>query len=289
MRIRLPAWRLPAWRPPDWLAYGAVVAVALGAALARREQAMAPPAPPPIPGAAQMPIAPDSPFASSPVVQVPAATLRTAQTAFSLGEAGVWATASAGLADCKRPGVVVADGRAVEARARARSGPLMILTTAAGAPGLPLAAPGQVQAGGRGFIPAYPRGGPGEVAVRLMGPQTQRVPTRFVPNAPVLAWAEVGHTEGLEGARPGLAGAPVLDARGEVVGVALSESPRRGRIYSTPSEGLRQAIAAAKVALGAAGPGQPIGTDNYGRASDAMRLDARVVQAVCLSGPARAR
>jgi len=281
--------RLPAWRPPDWLVYGAVVAVALGAALARRERAMAPPAPPPIPGAAQMPIAPDSPFASSPLVQVPRAALRTAQTAFSLSEAGVWATASAGLADCRRPGVVVADGRAVEAKARTIAGPLMILTTAAGAPGLPLATPGQVQPGGRGFIPAYPRGGPGEVAVRLMGPQTRRVLTRFVPDAPALAWAEIGHTEGLRGARPGLAGAPVLDAEGEVVGVVLSEAPRRGRIYSTTPEGLRQAIAAARLAPGAAGPGQPFGADNYGRAGDALRLDLRVVQALCLNGLARAR
>lgn len=279
---------LPAWRPPDWLVYGAVVAVALGLALTRRGQAMAPPAPPPIPGAAQMPIAPDSPFAATPVIDVPRSALRTAQTAFSLGEAGLWATARAGLADCRRPGVVVAGGRAVEARAQPGAGPLVILTTAAGAPGLPLAAPGKLQPGGRGFIPAYPRGGPGEVAVWLMGPQTRRVFTRFVANAPVLAWAEVGHTEGMKGVRPGLIGAPVLDAEGEVVGVVLSEAPRRGRIYSTTPEGLRQALAAARLAPGASGPGQPIGTDNYGRAADDLRLDLRVVQAVCLNGAAAA-
>ena len=285
--------RLPAWRPPDWLIYGTVVALVLAVALLRRERAMAPEPPPPVPGAAQMPIPTDSPFAAAPIASVSPAVQRTARTGFSLGEAGLWVTAADGLESCHTPGVMVAEGRAVAGKPRPGADAMQVLATpGAGVPGLPLAGAGQVGPGELGFIPAYPRGGPGEVAVRLLGPQTHRVLARFVANAPVLAWAEIGHTEGMKGARPGLVGAPVLDGAGRVVGLVLSEAPRRGRIYSTTPEGLRRALAASGAAPGPAGPGQPIGTDNYGRAADDLRRDLRVVQVVCLSGrpaPAAAR
>ncbi|MDR3510515.1 MAG: serine protease [Caulobacteraceae bacterium] len=274
---------LSAWRPPDWLVYGAIVAAALAGSLSRRERAMAPEPPPPVPGAAGMPISPDSPLAASPITSVTPAAARGAQTGFSVGEAGVWMTAAAGLGRCRTPGVVAAEGRAAPAVRRPGADAVLVVTTpGAGAPGVPLAAMHDLQAGELGFVPGFPKGGPGEVAARLLGPQTRRVLARFEANEPVLAWAEIGHTEGLKGARPGLVGAPVLDRAGRAVGVLLGESPRRGRIYTTTPDGLRRALAAAGVTPGAAGAGQPIGTDNYGRAADGLRRDLRVVQVVCL-------
>jgi hypothetical protein len=270
-------------RPPDWLVYGAIVTVVLAAAINRRERVAAPEPPPPVPGAAQMPLAADSPFVASPITQVPPGAPRHARTAFSVGEGGVWV--SGGQQPCAGPGVVVAGRRATPARALAASGPLRILTTAgAGTPGLPLATARDVRGGELGFHVGYPQDGPGEVASRLLGPRTLRSLSRAAPNAPVLAWAEIGHTEGLKGARMGLIGAPVLDGEGRVVGVTVGQSPRRGRLYTTTPDGLRRALIAAKVPLGAPGPGQPIGTDNYGRAADDLRRDLRVVQLVCLGG-----
>jgi hypothetical protein len=277
--------RIPAWRPPDWLVYGAVVALALAGALSRRDKAVAPEPPPPVPGAAQMPLAANSPFAGAPIAAVAPSAIRAARTAFSVGESGVWVTAAAGFEPCRKPGLMVADGRATPARARPSPGAVLVLTTAgAGTPGLPLAAAHDVRAGQLGFQPGFPRGGPGEVATRLIGTQTLRSFARTAANEPVLAWAEVGHTEGLKGARPGALGAPVLDNEGRVVGVTLSQSPRRGRLYSTTPDSLRRALAAAGVAPGPSGPGQPIGVDNYGRAADDLRRDLRVVQLVCLGG-----
>jgi serine protease Do len=268
-------------RPPDWLVYGAIVGAVLYAALSRREQIAAPEPPPPAPGVDQLPLPPDSPFVAAPIAPVPAAALRQARTAFSVGETGVWV--SGGQRPCAKPGVVVAGGRAVPARAGAAGGALGILTTAgAGTPGLPLASARDLRRGELGFHVGYPQDGPGEVASRLLGPRTLRSLARAAPNAPVLAWAEIGHTEGLRGARMDLIGAPVLDGEGRVIGVTVGQSPRRGRLYTTTPDGLRRALAAAKVPLGPPGPGQPIGTDNYGRAADALRRDLRVVQLVCL-------
>jgi serine protease Do len=267
----------------DWLIYGLVVALVLAAALAWRNKAMAPEPPPPVPGAADVPIAATSPFGVLPVVPVRSSAILAGQTGFSLGDAGVWITARAALKGCGRPGVMVADGRATPARPRSGAGPLLLLTTlGGGSPGLPLAAARDVRQGEVGFDPGFPERGPSEVAARLIGSGAQRPSVRGAPAAPVLVWAEIGHTDALAGARRGLLGAPVMDARGRVVGVTVGQSPRRGRLYTTTPEALRRAIAAAGIRINASGPGQPIGIDNYGRAADSLRRDLRVAQMVCL-------
>ena len=174
-------------RPPDWLIYGAVVAIILTLALTRRESVSAPPAPPPVPGEAQMPVAGDSPFATAPMVAVQAGALRAGATAVSAGGVGIWLTADANVEDCAKPGLVVADGRAVPAKQGALSGKLRLLATAGGAPGLPLAGAGDLRPGEAGFAAGYPEGGPGEVALRLIGPVILRTGPRIQPNGPALA------------------------------------------------------------------------------------------------------
>jgi hypothetical protein len=76
-------------------------------------------------------------------------------------------------------------------------------------------------------------------------------------------------------------GAPVLDGLGRVQGVLLGEAPRRGRLYAAPVSAVRQAMTLAKVAPVTQPDGEPITTDNYGRAADALRRDLRVVQIWC--------
>lgn len=267
-------------RPPDWLIYGLAVAVILTLALNRRERVSAPPAPPPVPGEAQMPVAGDSPFATAPMVAVQASALRAGATAVSAGPAGVWLTAATNVETCVKPGLVVADGRAVPAKRGARSGKLRILTTAGGTPGLPLAGAGDLRPGEAGFAAGFPEGGPGEVALRLIGPVMLRTAPRIQPNGPALAWAEVGRTEGLYGARMGLVGAPVMDAHGRVAGIVLSQAPRRGLVFTSLPDDARRALA--KTPLGAEGQAEPIGADNYGRAADDLRRALSVIQLVCL-------
>jgi S1-C subfamily serine protease len=266
--------------PPDWLIYLGLVGLILGVALLTRERIGAPAAPPPVPGEAQMPLAADSPFTGAGIVHAPASAVRAARTAFSAGLAGVWVTAGSALGHCRKPALVIADGRAIAARPVGPAGPVRVLTTGgAGVVGLPLTPAGEPRRGELGFEVGFPEGAPGEVAARLVG--TAPWPSSW-RGTPALVWAEAGHTEGLAGARAGLVGAPVLDRAGQVVGVMLAYAPRRGRLYAAPPDALRQALAAAHASPDPSAPGQPIAADSYGRAADDLRRDARVVPLICL-------
>jgi hypothetical protein len=116
-----------------------------------------------------------------------------------------------------------------------------------------------------------------------LGPQTVRSRLRGEPPQALLAWAEVGRTDGLKGTLAGLSGAPAMDGEGRVIGVTLAEAPRRGRIYTTTPGAVRQALAAARVKPATVAAGPPITSDNYGRAADSLRRDVRVAQVVCLA------
>jgi S1-C subfamily serine protease len=271
--------RIP--RPPHWLIYTGLVAVILFAA-SWRQQANAPEAPPPVPGAADMPIAPSSPFAHGPVAPVRAGSETASGTAFSIGDGGVWLTARHVLDGCSQSAIMVAEGRGVAAHVSAVRGDVAVLTTDGGSPSLTFAIAREPRRGQMAFHLGYPQGRPGEAASRLLGQQTIKMRGRGVPAQTMLAWVEVGRTDGLNGALAGLSGAPVLDGLGQVVGVTLAESPRRGRIYSTTPQALREALTAAGVKP-APGVVQSVTTDNYGRVADSLRRDLRVAQVVCLA------
>jgi len=260
-------------RLPVWLIYLTIVAAMLVVALGRREHANAPKPPPPVPGADQAPIAPTSPFADEPLVRLPAAAKTVRGTAFSMNDRGVWLTAASVARRCARPALVVADGWAAPARLRTTHGDIAVLTTAAGAPALAVATAVRPRSGDNGFLAGFSGGGPGEVAALYLGPDTGQER---------LAWAEIGRTDGLEDPLPGLSGAPVLNAAGEVTGMALGDAPRRGRLDATTREALTEALAAANLTRSTAEPAQPISLDDYGMAADSLRRDLSVVEVVCL-------
>lgn len=272
--------RLP--RPPDWLVYAAIVAAILVVALGRQERADAPEAPPPAPGAAELPFALSSPFAPARVAPLAGKTETAAGTAFSVGDSGVWLTARHVLDGCRQSAIVVAEGRGVAARMRALEGDVAVLTTDGGAAALPLALAGDLRRGQTAFHPGFPQGRPGEAASRLLGPQVVGGRRRGEQPSLLLAWSEIGRTDGIKGTLAGLSGAPALDAAGEVVGVTLAEATRRGRIYTTTPQTLRRALIAAGVPIISPNTGEPITVDNYGRIADDLRRGLRVAQVVCL-------
>jgi S1-C subfamily serine protease len=157
-----------------------------------------------------------------------------------------------------------------------------LLITEGGPPALPVAAEAPLRKGQRAFHPGFPQGRAGEVTSRLLGRETLKVFGRGAHDEPVLAWAEVGRTNGLEGTLSGLSGAPALDSRGRVIGVTLAEAPRRGRIYTTAPESFEPAIRGEQRADEAA-TAQPITVDSYGKVSEGLRRDLRVAQVVCLA------
>lgn len=273
-------------RLPDWLIYLAVVLGLILAALSRQERADAPPAPPPVPGEASVPLGPSSPFLSGRVVAVPNPDGPGAGTAFSVSDSGVWITARHVVEGCGQVAVVVAEGRGVIAKVTvSQNNDAALLVTDGGSTALPILSPsglGSLQRGMRGYHAGFPQGTPGEVASRFLGRDRLVVAGRGAKTQPVLVWAEVGRTSGLKGPLAGLSGAPVLDATGRVIGVTVAEAPRRGRIYTTGPSAILELMAKAGRLGARYAPGEAINTENYGRMADALRRDLRVAQVVCV-------
>ena len=273
-------------RFPDWLIYCGAVAAVVFAAMAWRQRADAPPAPPPIPGAADPALlTSETPFNPRKVKPMPDGPLQTrAGTAFSISAAGVWLTARHVIEDCRQAAVIVADGRGVLAKVIADpESDVAVLQTEGGGPPLPLAPKRDLADGQRAFHPGFPQGRPGEATSIYLGRDAWRERARWARPQDVLAWAESGRTDGIKGSLAGLSGAPVLDKAGQVVGVTLAEAPRRGRLYAAPPDAIRAALARAKVKLTGLAQGQPVTIDNYGRVADGLRRDLRVARVACLS------
>uniref|UniRef100_B0T391 Serine protease n=1 Tax=Caulobacter sp. (strain K31) TaxID=366602 RepID=B0T391_CAUSK len=271
-------------RLPDWLIYGAVVSALLVVAIGRQERSDAPPPPPPVPGDVGLPLGPASPFDPSVVVQVPAQGSPGSGTAFSVDDGGSWLTARHVVDGCREAAIVVADGRGVAARITLDpAGDAAILTTEGGAPAVPMRGVAEPpRRGERAYHPGFPQGHPGEVTSRLLGRENLVIRGRGARTEPVLVWAEVGRTDTLKGTLSGLSGAPALDSAGRVIGVTVAESPRRGRIYTTAPETVRDLLMQDRRRTASFALGESITTENYGRVADGLRRDLRVAQVVCL-------
>ena len=273
-----------AWpRLPDWSVYAAGVLVLAIFADSGQERADAPAAPPAVKEAVTA-VASGSSLRPSAMTPLPPPDRQpTSGTAFSVSDTGVWLTARHVVAGCRRAAVMVSEGRGVAAKVWGdRTSDVAVLTPDGGAPPLPLVAGPALVVGQRAYHPGFPQGTAGETTSRFLGRYVLRAAARGSQPQPVLAWAEVGRTDGLKGSLAGLSGAPVLDEAGRVVGVTLAESPRRGRIYTAPPEAIRAALARSGRTPAGYAQGLGITTENYGRAADALRRDLRVAQVVCL-------
>jgi serine protease Do len=269
-------------RIPGWLLYPSSVLTLLGAALGHRSHVDAPRPPPPLPTSEGAVLSQASPIDPAVVVKVRPRRGDAAGTAFSVGDSGVWLTARHVVEHCARAAIMVNETEGVEAKVRlAPRGEAAVLITADGAPALPLAT-GPLRRGELGYEAGYPRGRPGEVASRLLGRGVLYLRGRGHRDVPVLIWAEVGRTEGLRGVLRGMSGAPALDGRGRVVGVAVAESPRRGRLYTTTPEAMISAMISAKTHR-TPGAGMQITPDNYGLAADDLRRSLRIAPVVCVA------
>jgi len=84
--------------------------------------------------------------------------------------------------------------------------------------------------GATGYHMGFPMGSPGLVGSRLLG-KTSAV-RHAGQNGVVLAWLEEWRTEEMTDELDGLSGGPVLNAKGQVVGIVSMASERRGRILT---------------------------------------------------------
>ena len=199
-------------------------------------------------------------------------------SASSVSEAGVWVTAAKTVEGCNAPMVMATDRRGLPAHvALIRKGGIAILTTATGAPPLPIA-DRDIAREGRAFHPGFPRLQPGELTTRRLG-------AKDLNGRRVDLYSETGRTDGLDGGYGGgliaIAGTPVLDEAGRISGVSLSESSPRGLIVAAPISEVRDALAATRLPPATAPEGRAVTVDNYGIVGDALRRAASVAAVIC--------
>jgi serine protease Do len=271
----------------DWLIYVCALGLMLAALFA-----LSPPAdaPPPAPATAYDkafaeeigPLLPEpSPFDEMVLVQV-GAPQNGVGTAFAVNEHGDWLTARHVVEGCASVTLMVAPGNFVPvARITIDDGhDLALLSTGRSPFPVALQLEDPLRVGAEGYAVGFPQGEPGELATRLVARSRLVTRGRRQADAPILAWAEIGRTEGLEGTLGGISGGPMFDADGAVRGVIVAESPRRGRIYTTSPQSVDAFLTKQGIEL-ESGPADRFELSGYGAPSDNARRRLQVVKVTC--------
>lgn len=268
---------------PDWLLYVIVIAAVVFMLFRVDQRADAPEAPP---ASFERGVFLPPPSAYDPEVLVEVGPISSGMgSAFAISEDGWWLTARHVVDGCAHVGLVVSRGAAAPVREikRALFADLALIRTARAPSPLALdTSERNFQVGQRAFHVGFPQGRPGEAYSRLIGRETLVGRGRYDIEEPVLAWAELGRTSGLSGSLSGISGGPAISADGQVIGVTIAESVRRGRLYTAaPSTILRLLRVEQVDAEGA--PAPRMTPDNYGQESDDLRRELAVAQVVCVA------
>ncbi|MAP95130.1 MAG: serine protease [Ponticaulis sp.] len=270
-------------RIPDWFIYTVVLVGVLYALTSRGDQADAPPA---IPEEQQLPdvVLPDpSMFDEQVLVEVDESVGPSVGTAFSVARSGMWLTARHVVDGCDDIAIRVGPNRMirVDRYETYQSGDLALLYTQGGPEPTKLDLDSALKIGQFGYHIGYPQGRPGEVASRLMARSRLVSRGRYDTSEPVLTWAESGRTRNMTGSLGGISGGPIFDEEGEVIGVTVAESPRRGRIYTTAPKAV-QAFLDNEADYPIDGEqSRSMTTRNYGGEGDRLRRNLSVVKVIC--------
>jgi S1-C subfamily serine protease len=271
-------------RLPDWLIYILVLGALLWALSHAGEDASPPP---PSQDAIREGPGPflAGPTAFDPEIIVDVGPQATGLgTAFAIDAAGWWLTARHVVDGCREVGIRVGGGRALKAEATvARFADLALLRTTSAPKPLELdLSPEDLRVGQTGYHIGFPQGEPGEAASRLIGWERLIARGRAEWDEPVLAWNELGRTEGLTGSLAGMSGGPVFDANGRVIGVTIAESSRRGRIYTSSPTKIAELLRLNQVnPVGL--PGPELSLRQYGQKADDLRRELAVAQVLCVA------
>lgn len=273
---------------PDWLVYtlvvGAIVLVLFRIDAPRRNDA-----PPALDGPTTGQILPP-PSVFDPEVLVEVGPVSSGLgTAFAISPEGWWVTARHVVDSCEKVGIIVGRNAAVEVTDQrvAQFADLALLKTPRAPNALSLtASERQLRVGQSAYHVGFPQGRSGEAASRLIGRETLVARGRYAFDEPVLAWAETGRTGNLQGSLAGISGGPALASNGEVIGVTVAESSRRGRIYTATPSSIARLLEVENVTA-EGGPGPRITPDNYGEQADDLRRGLAVAQVVCIAQAGR--
>lgn len=206
-------------------------------------------------------------------------------SAFAISPDGWWLTARHVVDGCDAVGLIVSRGAAARVTdvKRALFADIALLKTESAPLALALdTSERRFQIGQRAFHVGFPQGRPGEAYSRLIGRETLIARGRYDMEEPVLAWAELGRTSGLRGSLAGISGGPTLAANGQVIGITVAESARRGRIYTAAPSSIMRLLRVEQVEAQGE-PAERLTPDNYGLASDDLRRNLAVAQVVCVA------
>jgi S1-C subfamily serine protease len=270
---------------PDWLLYIIVIAAVVFVLFRvdESQRADAPEALPDLPEAGAF-LPPPSIYDPEVLVEVgPVAS--GLGSAFAISEEGWWITARHVVDACERVGLIVSHGAATPVTdvKVALFADLALLKTDRAPASLAIdTSERRFQVGQRAYHVGFPQGRPGEAYSRLIGRETLVARGRYQAEEPVLAWAELGRTSGLRGSLAGISGGPAIAANGQVIGVTVAESARRGRIYTAAPSSILRLLRVEQVAAEGR-PGPRMTPDNYGQESDDLRRELVVAQVVCVA------
>lgn len=260
-------------RSPDWLFYGFIVAMIYLNASMMTEEVTAPPPPPSEMG----PLLPSETPKDELIITQIDVPKSGSGTAFSISSTGGWLSARHVVDSCDEVALKIGRNKVINARYEVfEENDLALLQTEWKRNPIPNDVQSRRQVGELGYFMGFPQGQAGEAVGRLIARNRMLVRGRYTSDEGVLAWAEIGRTNGLKGSLGGLSGAPVLDQDGEIIGVVTAENPRRGRIYSVAPEALRPFFLENSVKP------DPIRLENYGLMADKFRRDRRIAQVFCL-------
>lgn len=206
-------------------------------------------------------------------------------SAFAISENGWWLTARHVVDGCDRVGIIVSRGAATPVTQVKVSlfADLALLKTSAAPVALALdTSERRFQIGQRAYHVGFPQGHPGEAYSRLIGRENLIGHGRYDVQEPVLAWAELGRTQGIGGSMAGISGGPALGANGQVIGVTIAESARRGRLYTAAPSSIMRFLNVEQVQAEGS-PAPRLTPDNYGQESDDLRRALAVAQVVCVA------
>ncbi|MCY3829556.1 MAG: serine protease [Rhodospirillaceae bacterium] len=191
-----------------------------------------------------------APSASDPAfnVAIPTDKSNSIGTAFSLDRRGVWMTARHVVDGCARVLIVTGPRRGVRVRQTYihPKADLAVLQTRGGAPAVPFTRQ-TLRRGQTGYHFGYPRGEPAAIQSTLIGRRRMRSVGRYNVTEPVVAWADRVRVPDSYGGLGGISGGPAMDGRGEIIGVTVAGSKRRGRIFTTALTSIAAALERADV------------------------------------------
>ena len=249
----------------------------------------APPTFPEVPPNAGRALAPPKNSDPSVLVEVETKQQNAVGTAFSLNRSGVWITAHHVTEGCDLVVLQRNDGKSVVVRriAEQRHADISIMWTKGGTPALPVSNP-PLTVGEDGYSFGFPHGRPGDVHGRIIGNARLIASGRYRTTEPVIAWTQVRRIPDEGTNLGGISGGPWLNQAGDVIGVHVAGSPRRGRSYSTTPQALLTALSLNHVvpvpdraALPGNGDLMPGGFGQYG---DELRRRQTVAKVICLVG-----